>query len=409
VAFIIQFLYTYNQLTKIWDIKKEISPSPKKRVKKCSVCRFVVTSQKKRFVRLFRTFECLPCKSSHSMLQYDFMKEEKPFIPFVSVIIPCRNEEKFIESCLNSIIGQSYPKDKLEVLVVDGMSEDKTREIIARIHEKHEYIKLLENPKKFTPFAFNIGVKHSKGEFIIIMGAHASYDHNYIRGCIDNATKYNADNTGGVALATPKNNTITANAIVHVLSCKLGTGGAKFRKSFKKPTYADTVFGGCYSRNVFEKIGLFNESLHRSQDIEFNIRLKKAGGKILLVPDIICHYYPKSTLREFLKHEFKEGFWIIYASKFTKIKFKLRHYIPLIFTSTLIATGIGSLLNEFALYAFMGILIPYATTLLITSTLASIKEKNMNYIAILPMAFIIRHIIYGFGSIWGVLKMPFNS
>ena len=217
----------------------------------------------------------------------------------VSLIVSCRNEEKFISKCLDSLIKQDYPKEKIEILVVDGMSEDKTREIIKEYSKKFSFIKLLKNHQKYTPFAFNIGIKKAIGEAIILIGAHAEYEKDYISKCVKYLEEYNADNVGGILKTIPSNDSLIAKAIAICLSHFFGAGGSYFRTGSKKPIEVDTVFGGCYKREVFNKIGLFNEKLIRSQDIELNRRLKVSGGKILLVPDITAYYYPQNNLSDF--------------------------------------------------------------------------------------------------------------
>jgi len=202
-------------------------------------------------------------------------------LPFVSVIIPCRNEEKYIGKCLDSLVKQDYPKDKLEVLVVDGMSEDKTREIIEEHIKKYSFIKLLKNPRKFTPFGLNIGIKEAQGAIIIRMDAHAAYEKDYISKCVKSLEKYKVDNVGGIMKTLPANSTLISKAIALSLSSPFGVGNAYFRIGSKEPREVDTVFGGCYRREIFEKIGYFNENLPRGQDMEFNLRLREFGGKIL--------------------------------------------------------------------------------------------------------------------------------
>ena len=296
-------------------------------------------------------------------------------LPFVSIIIPCRNEEKFIGKCLDSILAQDYPKDRLEVLVVDGMSEDGTREIVERYTdmslrarslachcEQSEAIsardklrnlgiatslpalamtlKLLNNPKKVTPCALNIGIKNAKGEIILWMSAHSRYEKDYISKCVKYLKEYDADNVGGVMITLPRDNAFIGKAIATVLSHPFGVGNSVFRTGAKEPKWVDTVFGGCYKKEVFDKIGLFNESLVRSQDMEFNLRLKKTGGKILLAPDIVSYYYPKSNLKDFFIHNFEDGSWVTYPLKFGIKAFSWRHLIPLFFILGLVGTGI---------------------------------------------------------------------
>lgn len=323
---------------------------------------------------------------------------------FVSIIIPCWREEKFIGKCLDTIVGQDYPKDKIEVLAVDGMSDDKTREIIRNYSEKFPFIKLLDNPKRFTNFAFNIGIKKSKGDVIIIMGAHAGYQKDYISKCVFRLAESGADNVGGVIKTLPAKNNLTARVIAYSLSSPFGAA-ADFRVGNKEPKLVDTVFGGCYKKEVFQKVGLFNEKLFRSQDMEFNLRLKKAGGKILLFPDIIIYYYPQETFLKFFSHNINDGIWSIYPLKIIKMKFKIRHYIPLIFVSALIVSGILSIFSCFFWAIFTLIIFFYLVTNLFFSLIIALKKKDFRFLFLMPFAFTCRHFGYGLGSILGIIKL----
>lgn len=308
--------------------------------------------------------------------------------PFITIIIPCRNEERFIRKCLDSVLGQNYSKEKMQILVVDGMSEDKTKKILKRYKKKYFFIEVLDNYKKFTPFAWNIGIRNAKGEIVILMGAHTIYKKDYISKCVKYLYQYNADNVGGIMKTLPAKNTIIAKTIAQSLSHPFGAGSSYFRRCSKKIRWVDTIFGGCYKKEVFKKIGLFNENLVRSQDMEFNLRLKRAGGKILLAPDIVSYYYPKSNLKDFFVHNFKDGVWAIYPLKFVKTPLKPRHYIPLIFVLTLPIS--------------IWIYIPVS---LFFSFRIALQKKDLRYFFILPMVFAARHIGYGLGSVWGLIKL----
>ena len=333
-------------------------------------------------------------------------------LPFVSIIIPCRNEEKFIGKCLDSILAQDYPKDRLEVLVVDGMSEDGTREIVERYTdmslrarslachcEQSEAIsardklrnlgiatslpalamtlKLLDNPKKVTPCALNIGIKNAKGEIILWMSAHSRYEKDYISKCVKYLKEYDADNVGGVMITLPRDNAFIGKAIATVLSHPFGVGNSVFRTGAKEPKWVDTVFGGCYKKEVFDKIGLFNESLVRSQDMEFNLRLKKTGGKILLAPDIVSYYYPKSNLKDFFIHNFEDGSWVTYPLKFGIKAFSWRHLIPLFFILGLVGTGILGIFFSPLLWLFLFVLSSYLLVNLYHSE--PLPKLNLNF------------------------------
>ncbi|TFG35105.1 MAG: glycosyltransferase family 2 protein [Parcubacteria group bacterium] len=326
-------------------------------------------------------------------------------LPLVSIIIPCRNEEKFIQKCLDSLIDQDYPKEKLEILVIDGSSEDGTKEIVAEFVGKNKLIKLLENPKKFTPVGLNIGIKEAKGEIIVRMDAHARYEKDYVSQCLKYLKECKADNVGGAIKTLPSKDDVWAKAIAIVLSHPFGVGNSFFRIGTKKTRWVDTVFGGCYRKEIFEKIGFYNERLTRSQDIELNQRLRKSGGKILLAPDIKVNYYPQSNFTEFFKHNFSDGLWTIYPLKFGIKIFSWRHLVPLFFTLTLIILAELSFVSENYLFLLLSIILIYFLTALLFSFFIALKEKNIGLLFALPFTFANRHSGYGLGSCWGIIRI----
>lgn len=341
--------------------------------------------------------------------------------PLISIIIPCRNEEKYIEACLKSLAeDQTYPKESLEILVIDGASEDKTRKIVEEYIKKHPEIniKLLENPNKFTSFGLNIGIRTARGEIIVRADAHTQYPPEYIKVSVDyllkGYKKEEVDSVGGV-IETPsikdiatvikdRKSQIKTRAIALCLSHPFGAASS-FRLGTTEPRFVDTVFAGCYKKEVFNKIGLFNENLVRSQDLEFNLRLKRAGGKILLVPDIKFRYYPKSSFWEFFQHNFLDGIWAIYPLKFTKTFFQPRHYIPLFFVLSLIVSLIFSFFLPFFRWLFFFIVGFYLLVNISFSCKIAKKERNFAYLYFMLIAFACRHFGYGAGSISGLIKL----
>lgn len=319
--------------------------------------------------------------------------------PHVSLIIPTRNEERHIFKCLDSIINNDFDKNKIEILLIDGMSEDGTREIINQYSKKYPFIKTYDNKNNFTPFALNIGIKNAKGDVLIRMDAHSTYDKEYITKCVKYLKDYNADSVGGIWKIVPQENNFIGNAIAIVESHPFGVGNAEYRFAPQKPKWVDTVPYFCCKKDIFDKVGLFNENLVRGQDMEFNMRLKKAGGKILLVPDIVSYYYVRSDLSSFIRHNFKNGIWAILPFKYTNvIPVSVRHLIPLFFVVALI----GSLFL-FPLL-FFWILISYFVLNIYFSLLISLK-KGVRYFFILPWLFFSLHFSYGLGSIYGLIKL----
>ena len=324
---------------------------------------------------------------------------------YVSVIIPCRNEEKFIGICLDSILANDYPKERLEILVVDGSSEDGTREIVERYVEKYPFIRLLDNPKRIIPTAMNIGIKNTKGAIIMKIDAHSLYEKDYISKCISFLNKYDADNVGGLQVAIPRNNTIVGKAIVFSLSHPFGVGNSHHRLRPEKPLWADTAYSGCYRREVFDRIGLYDENIARSEDVNINSRLREVGGKILLVPEIVGYYYARSKFSEFCKHNFDNGFWINYPLKYGRKLFSWRHLIPLSFTVSLISAATLSVLSPIFFKLLVFILGMYFLINIYFSCKISIKEKNLVYLVIMPIVFASLHIGYGLGSLAGLARV----
>ncbi|MDD1744391.1 MAG: glycosyltransferase family 2 protein, partial [Candidatus Methanoperedens sp.] len=322
--------------------------------------------------------------------------------------IPCRNEEKFIGKCFDSIVSNDYPKEKLEVLVIDGMSEDKTKEIAHHYAQRFSFIKVLSNSEKIVPTAMNKGIKNAQGQIIIRMDAHNIYEEDYISKCVKYLQEYNADNVGGIWVTLPGDNGMIAQVIAFALTHPFGVGNAYFRIGFNKPKYVDTVPFGCYKREVFEKIGLFNESLIRNQDIEFNLRLKRAGGKILLVPDIVSYYQARSNLKDLFKQNFWNGFWVIYSIKFAEIPFSIRHLIPFFFVFLLLSSLLLSFLYNPFIYLFIFIMSIYTTTNLFFSLHISFKN-GFKYLPFLVVSFLTLHFSYGLGSLWGIVRLTFSK
>ena len=324
---------------------------------------------------------------------------------FVSVIIPCRNEEKFIGKCLDSLVTQDYPKDKLEIFVLNGISVDKTKEIVREYNKKYPFIKILDNPNKTSPYALNIGIKNSTGELIMHMGAHTIYQLDYVSKSVKYLIEYNADNVGGVLRTLPSINTLMAKAITLVLSNKFGTGNAFFRIGSDKPIWVDTVFGGCYKKEMLIKVGGYNEKLTRSQDMEMNMRLKKIGAKMLLAPDIVSYYYPKATFKAFFKHNISDGIWAIYPLKFGAPIFTVRHLAPLAFILILIGTAVFGIFFKIFLWLLLLELVVYFGTSKIISIRIAEKEKKLILTPYLVTAFFARHFGYGIGSFIGLIKL----
>lgn len=315
--------------------------------------------------------------------------------PLVSVIVPCRNEQSFIERSLNSILESDYPR--LEVIVADGMSTDRTRELLLERAAREPRLRIIDNPERITPIALNRAIAASTGEVVLRFDAHAVMPADYIRRSVELLYSSGAQNAGGSIRTLPRSAGPFAGPIVAVLSSRFGVGNSGFRTSQaeKGSRQTDTVFGGCWRREVFHLLGGFNEQLARGQDLEFNLRLQRAGGKIVLDPEIVCDYYAPSDLASFCRHSFHNGVWAVLPFRASSIvPVRARHLIPLAFVASLIA----SLALPFPWS------IAIASAYLMANLAASVRgtvSRHPSNAALLPIAFLTLHLAYGLGSAWG--------
>ena len=319
----------------------------------------------------------------------------------LSVICPIYNEEKYIKNCIESILKQDYPKEDLEILFVDGMSTDNTRQIVQEYTRQYPQIRLLDNPKRIVPIAMNIGIKESVGDVIIRLDAHAQYDTNYFSTLTSALFDLNADNVGSVCITDVLNKSPKTFAIREVLSNKFGVGNSVFRTGVDEIREVDTVPFGCWRRSVFEKYGLYDERLVRNQDIELNKRILNGGGKIYIVPNTSCTYLARETYIGIAKNNFGNGKWNILTVYYTKqlSSLSLRHFIPMVFLLSLTLPILLSVLYSPILFVTLLSLLSYILLFAIVSVNLGISKK-LNPIRLF-ITFFILHLSYGWGSIVG--------
>jgi len=325
----------------------------------------------------------------------------------LSVICPVYNEAKYIEVCIQSILLQDYPKEDLEVLFVDGMSQDSTRQTIAGYSARCSFIRLIDNPKRIVPVAMNIGIRASKGDVIIRIDAHAQYPTNYFSALVKALYALKADNVGAACHTDVLNKTPKTLAIREVLSNKFGVGNSTFRLGVGRVMEVDTVPFGCWNREVFNKYGFYDERLIRNQDIELNKRIVRGGGKIYIVPDTYCTYLARETFKALAKNNFGNGKWNILTVYYTRQmgSLSLRHFIPLLFLLSLIVPLFFSLIWFPLAFVTIASLLIYLLALgSISIGLAMRKHLNFCYLLI---SFIVLHVSYGWGTLRTLLKLSF--
>ncbi len=325
-------------------------------------------------------------------------------LPFVSVIIPCFNEEKFIGPILESLISQDYPHDRMEVMAVDGNSRDRTQEIIRKYAAGWPFIRLLLNERQYVPFALNMGIRESKGDFIIIFGSHADYPHNYISALITRSLSLDADNIGGLCIARPPDPSNKSLAISEALSSPFGVGNSYFRIGADAIRKVDTVTFGCYKRSVFDRIGLFDESLLRCQDDEFNARLEKHGGSIYLDPDISVDYYTRTTVKSVYRMFFQYGLFKPLVSMKIGKPTTVRQLVPFFFVMFMLTFIPLSLALPAFLWLFLPVMGLYLVINLVFTARIMKKTKHPALFLYLPWLFFLVHFSYGWGYLNGIIN-----
>jgi glycosyltransferase involved in cell wall biosynthesis len=321
--------------------------------------------------------------------------------PMVSVIIPCLNEEGYIAGCLDSILSSDYPKDRLEILVADGRSSDRTRGIIAEYVARHASVRLLDNPTGTTPAALNVAIRSASGEVIIRMDAHVTYPPDYIRLLVRGLEESGADNVGGVLETVPAEDTAVARAIAIGMSHRFGVGNSHFRVGSIKARDVDTVAFGCFRRDVFTRAGLFDEELIRNQDDEFNYRLISRGGRVLLLPEVSCRYFARRSLAQLSRMYYQYGYFKpLVARKVGRIM-TVRQLIPALLLTLLLGTGGLSLWIPAAGSLFLLLLSLYISVVVVAA-LTSLRGNGIRCALALGAVFPVLHFSYGAGFLVGI-------
>lgn len=323
-------------------------------------------------------------------------------LPRVSVIVPCRNEEAFIVNCVESIFMQDYPPSRFEILVADGMSDDSTKALLIALSRKHENLKLFENPHRTVPYALNLMIRNASGDVVIRVDAHAEYPNNYISTLVEHLYELNADNVGGVWETTAGADTSEAKAIVLATSHKLGIGNAAYRLGANQPIEVDTVPYGCYRKQVFDKIGFFDEQLTRNQDDEFNARLIKNGGKIFLIPSVRIKYYARRNLKSLRKMFYQYGYYKPLVGIKLGYPATLRQLAPPLFMLGLLLLFIGAMLSPLIVVLFTLDVLFYTAAIFVVSLSVAAKH-GFGLFGHLLLTFPSIHFSYGVGYLHGIL------
>ena len=319
--------------------------------------------------------------------------------PFVTVLIPVRNEERYIERCLYSLAAQDYPRERFEVLVIDGRSTDATREIVARFAAESTLdLRLLDNPRQKTAAGLNAGLGAARGEAMVRVDGHASVAGDFLRRGVYALFDSGADCAGGVIES--EGDTYVGRAIAIAMSSRFGVGGVGFRVGGEGPV--ETVAFGAYRRDVFDRIGPFTEDIDKGEDDEFNYRLRDAGGLILLVPEIHARYTVRGDLQGLWRQYFGYGRAKPLVLARHPAQARARQFAPLALVGALAATSALAFCGKVA--PLKALLVVYSGGATIAS-LVSAPRHGWRYLPPLPIAFACLHVSYGLGFAAGLMGL----
>lgn len=331
--------------------------------------------------------------------------------PAISVVIPMRNERQSIETCLNALFANELPRNQFEIIVVDGKSDDGSRELAQALLASSGMGRVVPNPKKITPSALNIGIEAARGDIIVILGAHSAVSPDFLEQNLAVLQESGADCVGGT-LIPAKAESLLAAVIDVAQNCPFGSGGAGFRYS-DKPGYANTVPFGAYRREVFDKVGRFDESLHKGQDAEFNFRMIRSGLRIYYSPRIRTRYFPRSSLGALFSQYLAMGWSKVFIFYRHPRMLRPYYFMPLLFAiASLVAVMRLFWASRAEMLFYLAAAASYAVFSVFGLAFArrrKIRLRNRAAAAVLfPIVFWLIHFSYGLGIIKGLVQLAFR-
>jgi len=328
--------------------------------------------------------------------------------PFVSIIVPCYNEESTIRHLLDAVLAQTYPRAQMELIISDGLSSDRTREVIAAFQKEHVDlpVRVLDNSARTIPSGLNQSIRESRGEIIVRLDAHSMPIPEYVERCVAAHESGKGDNVGGVWNIRAGADTWIAESISFAAAHPLGVGDAMYRLDAKAGA-VDTVPFGSFRLSLIEKIGMFDETLLSNEDYEFNTRVRESGGVVWLDPAIRTVYFSRSTLGKLAVQYWRYGFWKLKMLKRYPHTLRWRQALPPVFVLSLFVLIVLSLFSGIARYILAAQLILYFSVLGLAGLKLALEKRKGFLFPGLPLAVTTMHIAWGSGFLWSLITSPF--
>ena len=331
-------------------------------------------------------------------------------MPKISVIVPCYNEQSTICLLLEALHEQTFPRAEMEVVVADGMSSDGTRNAIAAFQKDFPdlSIRVVDNTLRNIPSGVNRAIEASRGEIIVRLDAHSKPYPDYVANCVKAHEEDRGDNVGGVWEIHPGADTWIAKSIAVAASHPLGVGDALYRHA-TRAAEVDTVPFGSFRRELIDRVGLFNESLHTNEDYEFNVRVRRAGGRIWLDPSIRSIYFARATLLELARQYWRYGYWKWRMLRRYPDTLRWRQALPPLFVLSLISLLLVSIFLPVLAFVLAGELFIYFSIMVIAGLYTAFRQQKP-YLALgLALVIPVMHITWGCGFLWSILTTLSNK
>ena len=324
----------------------------------------------------------------------------------VTIVLPCRNEEARIGACLDSLLRSTGLEGvHWEIWVFDGVSEDGTARIVKDYAEREERVRYFPNKRRLQGLAVNQASFQEPGDFLLWLGAHAEYPEDYLARLLGTAERTNADIVGGILETRPGGTGYGAAVVQALTTHRFGVGDSGFRTGMKEGS-VDTVPFALYRRKLFEKVGMFDERLVRAQDYEFNQRVKAAGGKVWLNPEIQSVYYNQASFCAFLRKQICwEAPYNAYLWYLAPYAFAWRHGVTACFALGVIGGLVLSPFLDWVRWVFYGVMALYCVLALGAGVQQAVRYRYLRHVLCLPIAFFLFHFLHGLGVLWGLLRL----
>jgi len=312
--------------------------------------------------------------------------------------MPVRNEQAYIERSLNAVFAQDYPEDLVEVIVCDGMSTDETRAIVQALQTSHPNLALIDNPGLTAPAALNLATRSASGDILVRVDGHCEIAKDYVANCVRHLLADGVEGVGGSVETIGEGR--TAEAIAVAMSSRFGVGGSAFRTVKGRDMLVDTIPFPAYTREIVETAGPYDETMVRDQDDEYNYRIRKLGGRLLLAADVTSVYYSRADIPSLWRQYYGYGLWKARIFRRHPHQMSLRQFVPGVLVACLAILALLSPFSSKARRLLQAVVLTYGTASGIASVEAASRSR-WSYLPLLPAAFAALHLSYGVGFLVG--------